>query len=115
MSCKDELAAREEPVEAEELAHRHGVGVVRDRVADALAAGAVMLPDPDPAAVRGVVEAVRVQHALDLGQPHGARILRRHLVARGLDHQAELVLRLRIDVVMQREPGEERVPRANEP
>src|ERR1035438_6586239 len=42
---------------------------------------------PNPAAVVGVVEVVRVEHLLDLPQTQLARILRRHLIAGGLGHQ----------------------------
>lgn len=94
---RDELPAVHEPVEAEELADRRGVGVIGDRVAEPLAVRAVVFADPEAAAPTGIVEAAGVQHLLDLAQAHLARVLRGHLVARRVDHQSELVLRLRVE------------------
>src|SRR4051812_23809205 len=72
--------------------------MVVDRIADTCAALAVMLPNPDAAAMLSVVKPIRVQYLLDRFQSHRARILRRHFVARCFDHEAKLVPDLRIEV-----------------
>ena len=80
------------------MAHGRGVRVIAERVADAFAAAAVVPAHPNPAAVVGVVEVVGVEHLLNLRQAQRAGVLGSHLVARSLDHQTQLVPRLRIEV-----------------
>src|SRR6266511_1863175 len=51
---------------AEQLSDGCGMGIVAERIADALTPFAVMLADPDSASVVWVVEMIGVQHRLDL-------------------------------------------------
>ena len=73
--------------------------MVVDRIPNAFTALPIMLAHPNPATVLTIIEPVRIQHALDRFQSHRPRILCRHLVARRLDRQPQLVPDLRVEML----------------